>query len=393
MRVKGVGDMLKHEKICLFVLVPILFLVTFCHVSLVKAPAPDVELGAFTSTPPDIDGIMSPGEWDDAATIDFDLLGPGTPRPVVAHTLYVMNDVDNLYLAVRRYDETPGEFGDWVTFTFDNDDDGLIEDGDDRIKLTIVSGSPLPGRFEDWYYIGAIPSSEPEEDIDGSGAAGIDGTYTIFEISHPLDSGDYDHDFSLSFGDTVGFNIDSYDHSFDLGSWPADWPSVWDFGVAANFGDIVIVPPPSIVTIESCDSTGAKKDTFQLGDEVYVTGTGYSDSATYDVYLVEDVTWVDGMAIPPRVAGTAISISSDGTGTVPATLLWSDPLVPGKYDIVVDVDGDGLYYAESDALDDNDIQVTAGFFVIPEFWLGTILALAGCFAALGVFRVIKRKHQ
>lgn len=148
--------------------------------------------------------------------------------------------------------------------------------------------------------------------------------------------------------------------------------------------------PP--VTIESCDSTGAQKDTFQLSDDVYATGTGYAPSTTYDVYLVEDVTWVDGMAIPPRVLGTTASISSDATGNVPATLLWSDPLVLGKYDIVVDVDGDGLYYAESDALDDNDIDVTAGFFVIPEFWLGTILGLAGCFAAFGVFRLSKRQH-
>lgn len=149
------------------------------------------------------------------------------------------------------------------------------------------------------------------------------------------------------------------------------------------------VPP----TIESCDSTGVKKDTFVLSDEVYATGTGYQPSTTYDVYLVEDVTWVDGMAIPPGVPGTATSISSDATGDVPATLLWSGPLVAGKYDIVVDVDGDGLYYAEADALDDNDIEVTAGFFVIPEFWLGTILGLAGCFAAFGVFHVSKRKHQ
>ncbi|NVM57463.1 MAG: hypothetical protein HWN51_05025 [Desulfobacterales bacterium] len=139
-------------------------------------------------------------------------------------------------------------------------------------------------------------------------------------------------------------------------------------------------------TIESCDSTGVTKDTFDIADTVYVKGAGYSPSTTYDVYLVEDVTWVDGMAIPPPVAGTIASISSDATGNVPATLLWSDPLVPGRYDIVVDVDGDGLYYAESDALDDNDIEVTAGFFVIPEYPLGTVLGLVTCFAALAAYK-------
>jgi hypothetical protein len=142
--------------------------------------------------------------------------------------------------------------------------------------------------------------------------------------------------------------------------------------------------------VESCDSTGTKKDIFMLNDNVYATGTGYQASTTYDVYLVEDVTWVDGMAIPPRVASTATTVTSDANGDVQPTLLWSSPLVVGKYDIVVDVDGDGLYYAESDALDDNDIEVTAGFFVIPELPLGTILAAFSMFVALIGYTGFKR---
>jgi uncharacterized repeat protein (TIGR02543 family) len=135
-------------------------------------------------------------------------------------------------------------------------------------------------------------------------------------------------------------------------------------------------------TIESCDVSGVKKDTFVISDKVYATGTGYQPQTTYDIYVVEDVMWVDGMAIPPRVPGTTATVTADGDGTVPPTLLWSNPLVPGKYDIIVDVDGDGLYYSDSDALDDNDIEVTAGFFVIPELPIGTILATLSMFAAL-----------
>jgi hypothetical protein len=138
-------------------------------------------------------------------------------------------------------------------------------------------------------------------------------------------------------------------------------------------------------TIESCDSTGAEKDTFVLGDKVYATGTGYEASTDYDVYLVEDTMWVDGMEIPPPVPGTATTISSDASGNVSATLLWNNPLVAGEYDIVVDIDGDGLYYAEDDALDDNEIEVTAGFFVIPEVAIGPVVAVAAMFAALGLF--------
>jgi uncharacterized repeat protein (TIGR02543 family) len=137
-----------------------------------------------------------------------------------------------------------------------------------------------------------------------------------------------------------------------------------------------------LATIESCDSTGTKKDTFVLSDKLYAAGNGYAASTTYDVYLVEDVTWVDGMVIPPRVPSTATTVTSDAAGDVSTTSLWNNPLVAGKYDILVDVDGDGLYYAETDALDDNDIKITAGFFVVPELPLGTILASLSMFVAL-----------
>lgn len=152
-------------------------------------------------------------------------------------------------------------------------------------------------------------------------------------------------------------------------------------------------------TIESSDSAGAQKDTFDIPEDVYVVGIGYPVNVgphPHDLWVVEDVaTWTDGMAIPSRVSGTATSVSSDASGNIPATLVWSGPLVPGKYDIVVDVDGDGKYDAGIDALDDSDVQVTAGFFVVPEVPLGTIMASAAMIIALvGYFAIPKfRKKQ
>ncbi len=58
-------------------------------------------------------------------------------------------------------------------------------------------------------------------------------------------------------------------------------------------------------------------------------------------------------------------------------------------DIVVDVNGDGKYNAGVDAIDTLDIN-GAGFFVIPEYAVGTILALAVCFAGVLVYRRSKR---
>jgi len=113
-----------------------------------------------------------------------------------------------------------------------------------------------------------------------------------------------------------------------------------------------------IAIIESCDSTGTKKNTFDTSEEIYITGTGFSPSTTYNIYVIEDVTtWVNGMTIPPRVPSTITSISLDNYGNIQVTLLWIGQPVPGKYDVAVDSDGDGIYNAgaDADAIDDNDI--------------------------------------
>jgi hypothetical protein len=51
-------------------------------------------------------------------------------------------------------------------------------------------------------------------------------------------------------------------------------------------------------------------------------------------------------------------------------------------------------YAQPSPLQQGTMLQNEGgrFFHTPELWLGPILGLAGCFAALGVFYVSKRKH-
>jgi peroxiredoxin len=166
----------------------------------------------------------------------------------------------------------------------------------------------------------------------------------------------------------------------------------WSAGINATLiteiQSLILAPP---ATIESCDSGGVAKDTFQLSDYVYAKGANYAPSKTYDVYVVADTTWVDGMAIPAAVPCTATTVTSDPNGNVPATLLWSPNLTPGGYDIVVDVNGNGKYDAGVDVLYDNNVQVTAGLFVIPEVYLGTILGLAAFFMAFGTYFMHKRR--
>lgn len=138
-------------------------------------------------------------------------------------------------------------------------------------------------------------------------------------------------------------------------------------------------------TVESCNSTGTVKDSFDLSDSVYVKGEGYQPSATYDLYVVNATTWSDGKPIPQRLEGTATTITSDVSGNITVTLVWSSPIAFGNYDIVVDVNRDGYYNSSIDALDQSNVQIKAGFQTVPEFpsvILAIFMAVAILTAAL-----------
>jgi hypothetical protein len=143
------------------------------------------------------------------------------------------------------------------------------------------------------------------------------------------------------------------------------------------------------VTVESALASGVLENTFLIGQSVYAIGSGYAATTTYDLYIVEDTTWPDGKTIPARVAGTKTSVLTDGDGNIAAgTLIWNS-CAEGKYDIVVDVNGNGDYDAGTDALDSN---VEVGFEGIPEF--STIaIPVASILGLLFFFNYRKRRRE
>ena len=223
----------------------------------VNAHAPNVSaFGAGTAT---VDGVISHGEWDNAGQINFQaklpLLSGGGTTPA---TVYVMNDANNLYLAVRVERATLDVSS--VAFEFDNDHDGVREAGDDLIH---VNGHPsLPSAFFDSFR-GPCPGGPPDflgcawndnqagGSNDGQGAAANDGTYSVYEMSHPLNSPDDDHDFALGPGSVVGFVVQV---RFIVGGFPdgfGDTSFPTDFVLLAEqFGDFVITPIPSTIDIK-----------------------------------------------------------------------------------------------------------------------------------------------
>ena len=204
-------------------------------------------MSAWASTTPVIDGLLRPAvdflglpaEWQNASKIEF-MLSWGAELHEAA--VYVLNDYINLYLAFEIHGEDLSA-NDQVVFNFDNNNDGLKETQDDRLS---VDGFNL---FHDGFFAG-LPYSDVawEGTLDGVGAvqfaeqpSTINGSYG-FEIAHPLNTSDDGFDFSLSVGDTVGFNVLFFDGGGVVGDgWPTFTQEDWN-----QMADIVIASPPEL---------------------------------------------------------------------------------------------------------------------------------------------------
>jgi len=156
---------------------------------------------------------------------------------------------------------------------------------------------------------------------------------------------------------------------------------------------VVIVTQIEEFIVKSCDQFGNEKHLFGPHEDVYIAGSNFCPSKTYDLYVVNDVTWVDGMFITHRVLGTVTTVTTDELGGVSPTVVWSAPLEPGKYDFIIDVNHNGRYDVGLDVLYDCRIEATSGFLVIPEFWFGTLLGLIGHLIAFGIFYGVRRRRK
>lgn len=91
-------------------------------------------------------------EWSAAAKVDFNIVNASAPDGMYNGTIYVMNDYDNLYLAVKITDDDFGNDGntfDVLFFLFDNDNSGLPPvQGDDGLFCWSISGPPFDVFFQ-----------------------------------------------------------------------------------------------------------------------------------------------------------------------------------------------------------------------------------------------------
>jgi hypothetical protein len=219
---------MRHAGVLVALVIAVVLSVVILALSALMAPlpaeahAPGVVLSGVGAAT--IDGQLAPGEWNSAGKIDFLVNLPlSDGGGTTTGTLFVMNDGSNLYLGVKvlRAQLNTGDIGfglDQVAFEFDNNHNGgPQEEGDDILLLSPglgigffdevrTSRPPCPPGlgllcgFLDTQL--NIPGTN-----DGAGAATNNGSFSFFEMSHPLDSADNLNDFSLTPGSIVGFNL------------------------------------------------------------------------------------------------------------------------------------------------------------------------------------------
>lgn len=176
-----------------------------------------------------VDGNFSSAEWACAKTYSFTANVSGGSTPAV---LYVMNDAANLYLAVRLQ-RSPADKVNTLQFNFDNNNSwnalggtGAAQTGDDVLSLDAITG------FKDAFLTQKCTNSSQSScwstdasdgaTNDGIGAFKNDGVFTTYEVSHPLNTADNAHDYSLVAGAKVGLFLTLQTGSGATGN--TQWP-------------------------------------------------------------------------------------------------------------------------------------------------------------------------
>ena len=128
-------------------------------------------------------------------------------------------------------------------------------------------------------------------------------------------------------------------------------------------------PPEQMGVCFPTDENGNAGSAYSTLGAIYAVGNEFPVDSFFRFGAMTQTTWTDQMEIPEAVPGSATWIGSDINGgivnssrtlqagsaaqgheqlTSPA-LIWDDPTV-GCYDIVVDMDNDGVYDAAHDVL-------------------------------------------
>ncbi|RLG71955.1 MAG: hypothetical protein DRO11_03315, partial [Methanobacteriota archaeon] len=112
--------------------------------------------------------------------------------------------------------------------------------------------------------------------------------------------------------------------------------------------------------VYAANNLGVTQKYFYPGEAIYVFGDDYTPNILVDLYVVtNDDEWFDGTPLVD-INGDVETVQITGTGELPLTMVLGPMLTVGEWDIVVDVDRDGLYDEGVDVVNSLD---TAGVIV------------------------------
>lgn len=221
----------------------------------------------WASTTPTINGTMAPGEWADAAvrTFQFEMRDriAGNLQNTLDAWLYVKNDYTNLYIAVKIRNDTywaTDLSNRWKGFAilFDNNDNGILEQGENGEAKTTWTGSPFYSQ-NDLYYdaVGGAWLSDVSAGKTNDGAIMLSHTSPVngqygnwtFEASIPLIGSDAGFDFNIpqaQLPKEIGYKLWFFDQNKQMDGVYPDEPSTNvnadEVLNAATYGDIFIHP-------------------------------------------------------------------------------------------------------------------------------------------------------
>jgi hypothetical protein len=232
----------------------------------------------WATVPPVINGNMAVGEWSDATVRDFTLemrsRSDGTLNRTLNARLYVMNNLTQLFLAVRIFNDDyeaqdAGGRYNGLFVLFDDNHDGVLSVGDNGEGVTTWTFSPFYSANDLYYAGGGFWDSDVDAGMTNDGALawnhtnkvqGAIGNWT-FEMMIPLVGTDGpSYDFNITtLPQTVGFKIWFQEPKKGLDGVYPDDPAITknidETSDGATFGDLTIHPLYTLTIITTTGGT------------------------------------------------------------------------------------------------------------------------------------------
>jgi hypothetical protein len=278
-----------------------------------------------------IDGILNEAAWADAVHFhDFSV-----HEKEIEYDLYIVHDWTSLYIGAKLFDEDLEMTGDWLEVEIDDENDNIMGNGGEDVKMISPLPVELTGDYQDLHILNH--GQEIDAHQDGQGAftfseplnEGTIGDY-IFELEIPLDSGD-DEDAII-----IDRPFDMYILFFDASSEPGLGYGYWLFRCSGNL--TLNGPMDAKMLRVNSEHGDARMPNPSKYDHFYNSGS--SVTASVNDYVTEEgedwvcIGWTGTGSVPSSGSGTSVTFTITQDSSI--TWLWAhapdfrfDPCING----------------------------------------------------------------